>query len=88
MEYLYYKLNLTTKSVIFQFMTGKEFKIKRVTLDLTQAELGKELDISSNTISRYETEDLLIPKTVELALEALEARQVKEIQKQIEASNN
>lgn len=55
-------------------MTGKEFKIKRVTLDMTQAEIAKELDVSGNTISRYETGDLPVPKTVELAVEALERR--------------
>ena len=56
-------------------MTGKEFRIKRNLLDLTQAELARELELNPNTISRYEKEDLQIPKTVELALEALAARQ-------------
>lgn len=56
-------------------MSGKEFRIKRAILGMTQAELANELDIQANTVSRYETEDLKIPRTVELALEALERRQ-------------
>lgn len=59
-------------------MTGKEFKIKRVTLDLTQAEIASELGIQPNTVSRYETGDLKVPKTVELAIEALERRKSDE----------
>ncbi len=56
-------------------MTGKEFKLKRVVLDMTQAELASELDLNPNTVSRYENEDLPISKTVELAMETLERRQ-------------
>lgn len=56
-------------------MNGKELKIKRAILDMTQSELADELEMNPNTISRYENEDLPIPKTVELALEALERRQ-------------
>ena len=41
---------------------------------MTQAELAAELGIQPNTVSRYETGDLRIPKTVELAMEALERR--------------
>jgi transcriptional regulator with XRE-family HTH domain len=55
-------------------MTGREFKIKRVTLDMTQAQIAVELGLQSNTVSRYETGDLNIPKTVELAIETLERR--------------
>lgn len=61
-------------------MTPKEFKIKRVTLDLTQSQLAEQLGLQGNTISRYETGDLPIPKTVELAIEALECRSEKDVQ--------
>lgn len=61
-------------------MTGKEFRIKRNLLDLKQSDLAEELGLNPNTISRYENEDLPIPKTVELAMEALEKRQIKEPQ--------
>jgi transcriptional regulator with XRE-family HTH domain len=56
-------------------MEAKEFKRKRMSLGLTQVELAEILDVKSNTVSRYETGLLNIPKTVELALEALERRQ-------------
>ncbi len=55
-------------------MTGKQFRIRRATLDLTQAQLAELLGIQPNTISRYETEDLKIPKVTELALETIELR--------------
>lgn len=55
-------------------MTGKEFKIRRVTLDMTQAQIAVELGLQANTVSRYETGDLSIPKTVELALETIERK--------------
>ncbi len=55
-------------------MTGKEFKIKRVTFDMTQAQIAKELDLNPNTVSRYETGDLPVPKLVELSMEAIEHR--------------
>ena len=41
-------------------------------MDLTQAELAEFLGVQPNTISRYETEDLKIPKAVELALKTIE----------------
>jgi transcriptional regulator with XRE-family HTH domain len=55
-------------------MTGREFKIKRVIVDMTQAEIATELGLQPNTVSRYETGDLKIPKTVELALETIERK--------------
>ena len=44
---------------------------------MTQAELASELGIQPNTVSRYETGDLKIPRTVELAMKMLE-RQLQE----------
>jgi predicted transcriptional regulator len=58
-------------------MTGKEFKIKRVTFDMKQSDIAKELGLNSNTISRYETGDLPVPKVVELSMEALEKRYIE-----------
>lgn len=46
-------------------------------MDFTQAELGEKLDISANTVSRYETEDLKIPKVVELAMKQV-ASEIRE----------
>jgi transcriptional regulator with XRE-family HTH domain len=53
-------------------MTGKQFRIRRAVMDFTQAQLASELGVQPNTISRYETEDLKIPKAVELALKTIE----------------
>ena len=55
-------------------MEPKDFRRKRMSLGLTQVELAEMLDIKSNTISRYETGLLVIPKAIELALEAIEQR--------------
>jgi len=64
-------------------MTGKEFKIKRVTFDMTQADIAKELGLNSNTVSRYETGGLPVPKVVELSMEALEKRHIEDLQRPI-----
>jgi transcriptional regulator with XRE-family HTH domain len=58
-------------------MEGKEFRIKRNLLDLTQAEIAAKLDLNPNTVSRYEKGDLKIPKTVELAIEHLQCLEKK-----------
>ena len=55
-------------------MESKEFKRKRGGLGLTQAELADMLEIKSNTVSRYETGLLEIPKAIELAMETIERR--------------
>jgi transcriptional regulator with XRE-family HTH domain len=53
-------------------MTGKQFRIRRAVMDFTQAQLALELGVQPNTISRYENEDLKIPKAVQLALTTIE----------------
>lgn len=65
-------------------MTGKELKIKRVTLEMTQADVAKELDLKPNTINRYEAFDLPVPKVIELSIEALEIRYINESMKDLE----
>lgn len=52
-------------------MNAKEFKRKRMSLGLTQAGLAEMLGVSANTVSRYETGLMDIPKVVELALETV-----------------
>lgn len=46
-----------------------------MSLGLNQAELADLLGIKSNTVSRYETGLLPVPKVVELALEALRIKE-------------
>lgn len=53
-------------------MTGKELKIRRVTLDLTQTQLAKILGVQQNAIWRWETDKVQIPQTVELAMQTVE----------------
>lgn len=65
-------------------MTGKELKIKRVILDMTQADVAKELDLKPKTINHYETFDLPVPKVIELSMEALEIRYINESMKELE----
>lgn len=59
--------------------------MRRERLGLTQTEFAEKTGVTSTTISRYETGlQKPIPKLIELALEALEARHIKEIQSSIE----
>ena len=55
-------------------MTGNELRDARRRLLLTQTHLADLLDISRPTVSYYETGHAKVPKTVELAMEALLAR--------------
>jgi DNA-binding XRE family transcriptional regulator len=63
-------------------MTGKEFRIKRNLLDMTQGQLAGLLELNPNTISRYENDDLKVPKTVELAMKAIECGKDKSDEKE------
>lgn len=59
-------------------MDPKEFKQQRQAMNLTQEELAALLDVKSNTVSRYETGLLKIPKVVELAMLQIEANTPKQ----------
>ena len=61
-------------------MTGREFKKLRQSTGLSQSQLGRELDLYVRTISKYENDDLIIPKVTELALRYV-AQQVKQKEK-------
>ena len=54
-------------------MKPLDFRHKRETLELTQTQLAVELGVRYQTISRYETGLVLIPKMAELALLYLES---------------
>lgn len=49
-------------------MKGAEFKKLRESVGLSQSQLGRELDLYVRTVSKYENDDLVIPKVTELAL--------------------
>ena len=61
-------------------MNKEQLKTRCERLGLTQSDLADILGFASNTISGYETGRLEIPKFLDLVLEALEARKIKELQ--------
>jgi transcriptional regulator with XRE-family HTH domain len=52
-------------------MKGNKFKKLRQSMGLSQSQLGRELDLYVRTISKYENEDLVIPRVTEFALRYL-----------------
>lgn len=61
-------------------MEKDELKKRRERLGLTQADLANILGFASNTVSGYETGRLEVPKYMDLIFEALEVRQIKQLQ--------
>ncbi len=45
-------------------MDGKELRKRRDQMNLTQVELAEELGVTSNTVARYERDELAIPEPV------------------------
>jgi DNA-binding XRE family transcriptional regulator len=56
-------------------MTGKEMKIARAHLEMSQTDLAATLGIAPNTVSRYEVGSMEIPKAIVLAVDGLLCRQ-------------
>lgn len=56
-------------------MDKDTFRRKRERLGLTQEELAKRLGKSRPMIARYESGEFPVPKTVELAMKAIEAEE-------------
>ena len=52
-------------------MEGKELKQKRENLELTQTELADILGVKMNTVYRWESGILSVPKSIELAMETV-----------------
>jgi transcriptional regulator with XRE-family HTH domain len=65
-------------------MEKSELKKRRERLGLTQTSFAETVGISANTVSRYETGTMKIPKYMDFVLETLEARQIKTLQTSIE----
>jgi DNA-binding transcriptional regulator YiaG len=55
-------------------MDGKELKKKREALKLTQTELANILGVKMNTVYRWESGILTVPKSIALALETVERK--------------
>jgi transcriptional regulator with XRE-family HTH domain len=58
-------------------MTPEELKSRRALLGLTQSQLARELEVDAITVSRWERGVRPIPRFIELAVEAIEARRKK-----------
>lgn len=56
-------------------MEGNELKKRRMGLGFTQVRLAEILGLQPNTISRYETGLLEIPKIIEVAITGLECQE-------------
>lgn len=66
-------------------MEKDNLKERRENLGMTQTEFADATGLTATTISRYETGLVKIPKSMELILEALEARQIRKLQKQAQS---
>jgi len=53
-------------------MEGRELKEKREKLELTQTELADILGVKMNTVYRWESGILSVPKSIKLAMETVE----------------
>ena len=53
-------------------MEGNELKAKRERLELTQTELAEILGVKMNTVYRWESGILSVPKAIALAMETVE----------------
>jgi putative transcriptional regulator len=55
-------------------VTADELKVVRERMNLTQEQLAAYLEVTRMTVHRWESGKISIPRSIELALEALEAR--------------
>jgi transcriptional regulator with XRE-family HTH domain len=58
-------------------LTGRELRARRIALDLTQSELGEALEVSTNTVARWERGEVGVPGMTDLALKTLESKRVR-----------
>ncbi len=58
-------------------MNGKELKEKRNDLSLTQEQLASELNVTGNTVARWERDEMKIPPFLHLAMETIERNNKK-----------
>ena len=63
--------------VFLEVMEGSELKAKRENLGLTQTELADILGVKMNTVYRWESGILAVPKSIELAMKTVEREQSK-----------
>lgn len=63
--------------LVCQTMSSVDLKSRRASLGLTQSQLARELEVDVITVSRWERGVRPIPRFIELAIEAIEARRKK-----------
>lgn len=51
-------------------LDGKELRFVRKEMDITQAELARLMDVTSQTVARWEKDEVAIPRTTDLLLRA------------------
>lgn len=67
-----------TRKAKTAWMTPEEFTaIRETVLELTQAQFAEKLDITSTTVSAYETGRTPIPKTLQLLMDGIKKRKIK-----------
>jgi transcriptional regulator with XRE-family HTH domain len=59
-------------------MNGNELKEKRKELELTQEQLANELQVTANTVARWERDEMKIPPFLHLAMETVERKLKKQ----------
>jgi transcriptional regulator with XRE-family HTH domain len=58
-------------------MTGAKLRERRLALGLTQQGLASKLQVSRNTVARWEREEMAIPGFLHLALKTIECEAAK-----------
>jgi transcriptional regulator with XRE-family HTH domain len=60
--------------IVILLMTAKDFRAMRLKRNYSQSQLAREFDVDVGTISRWEREEIKIPRLAELALVSLKPR--------------
>ena len=58
-------------------MKGAKLRERRLALGFTQQQLADKLDVSRNTVARWERDEMAIPGFLNLALKTLECEAAK-----------
>lgn len=62
-------------------MTGAELRSRRKALGLTQNDLASQLEVSANTVARWERDEMGMPGMIDLALKSIECKMAQQTDK-------